>query len=141
MDKEKTCYNIFINYPMKNWKHLLAGAAIAVVPFASALPALAATDLDLSNSLGEVGEETGLSNNDLTTTLGTLINTALSLLGIVFLGLTLYAGWLWMTAAGDAKATGKAKDILITAVVGLVILLSAYAISNFVIDNVQSAVT
>jgi hypothetical protein len=55
--------------------------------------------------------------------------------------LTLYAGWLWMTAAGDSKQTQKAKDILITAVVGLVILLSAYAISSFVIDNVQTAVT
>lgn len=126
---------------MKNWKYLLAGAAIAAAPLVSAVPAFAANDLDLSNSLGDVGDETGLSDNDLTTTLGTFINIGLSLLGIVFLVLTLYAGWLWMTAAGDPKQTGKAKDILITAVVGLVILLSAYAISNFVIDNVQTAVT
>ncbi len=126
---------------MKNWKYLLAGAAVAAAPFVSAAPALAATNLDLGSQLGEVGDDTGLSDEDLTTTLGTLINIGLSLLGIVFLCLTLYAGWLWMTAAGDSKQTGKAKDILITAVVGLVILLSAYAISNFVIDNLQSAVT
>ncbi|NBS68186.1 hypothetical protein EBT31_04635 [bacterium] len=127
---------------MKNWKHFLAGAAIAAAPFASAVPALATgNDLDLDASLGEVGSATGLSDNDLTTTIGTLINIGLSLLGIVFLFLTLYAGWLWMTAAGDSKQTGKAKDILITAVVGLVILLSAYAISNFVITQVQTAVT
>jgi hypothetical protein len=106
------------------------------------VPALATgNDLDLDASLGEVGSATGLSDNDLTTTIGTLINIGLSLLGIVFLFLTLYAGWLWMTAAGDSKQTGKAKDILITAVVGLVILLSAYAISNFVITQVQTAVT
>ncbi len=126
---------------MKNWKYLLAGAAIAAVPFVSAAPALAANDLDLSGSLGDVGDETGLSDNDLTVTIGTLINIALSLLGIVFLALTLYAGWLWMTAQGDPKQTQKARDILVTAVVGLVILLSAYAISNFVIDQVQTAVT
>jgi Type IV secretion system pilin len=126
---------------MKNWKYLLAGAAIAALPFVRSAPAFAASSLDLSGSLGDVGEETGLSENDLTTTIGTLINIALSLLGIVFLLLTLYAGWLWMTAQGESKQTGKARDILITAVVGLVILLSAYAISNFVIDNVQSAVT
>lgn len=125
---------------MKNWKYLLAGAAIASAPFVSAAPVLAA-ELDLSNSLGTVNDETGLSDAGLEETLGTLINIALSLLGIVFLLLTLYAGWLWMTAAGDSKQTQKAKDILITAVVGLVILLSAYAISSFVIDNVQSAVT
>lgn len=126
---------------MKNWKYLLAGAAIAAAPLVSAVPALAANDLDLETNLGLVGDETGLGDEDLTTTLGTFINIGLGLLGIVFLVLTLYAGWLWMTAAGDSKATGKAKDILITAVVGLVILLSAYAISNFVIDNVTSAVT
>jgi len=129
---------------MKNWKYLLAGAAIAAAPFVSAAPALAVGDLDLNGSLDTVGDETGLQGGDgdtLMTTIGTLINIALSLLGIVFLLLTLYAGWLWMTAAGDSKQTGKAKDILITAVVGLVILLSAYAISSFVIDNVQTAVT
>lgn len=125
---------------MKNWKYLLAGAAIAAAPFVSSAPVLAA-DLDLSNSLETVNDETGLSDAGLEETIGTLINIALSLLGIVFLLLTLYAGWLWMTAAGDPKQTQKAKDILITAVVGLVILLSAYAISSFVIDNVQSAVT
>lgn len=126
---------------MKNWKYLLAGAAIAAAPFVSAAPALAVADLDLSTSLGTVNDETGLSEAGLEETIGTLINIGLSLLGIVFLLLTLYAGWLWMTAAGDSKQTQKAKDILITAVVGLVILLSAYAISSFVIGNVQTAVT
>jgi Type IV secretion system pilin len=127
---------------MKNWKSLLAGAAIAVVPFVSAAPVFA-TDLDLSTSLEDVGDETGLEGgaDQLPTTIGTLINAALGLLGIVFLLLTLYAGWLWMTAAGDPKKTDKARDILITAVVGLVILLSAYAISSFIIDQIQGAVT
>lgn len=126
---------------MKNWKYLLAGAAIAAVPFVSTTTSVSAASLDLSNSLEDVNDETGLSDAGLEETLGTLINIALSLLGIVFLLLTLYAGWLWMTAQGDSKKTDKARDILITAVVGLVILLSAYAISSFVIDNVQSAVT
>jgi hypothetical protein len=126
---------------MKNWKYLLAGAAITAAPFVNATPAFAVAKLDLSDSLGTVNDETGLSDTGLEETLGTLINIGLSLLGIVFLLLTLYAGWLWMTAAGDGKATQKAKDILITAVVGLVILLSAYAISSFVIENIQGAVT
>ena len=128
---------------MKNWKYLVTGAALVAAPFISTVPALAASaKLDLSTSLEEVGDDTGLNGEqDLTETIGKLINAALGLLGIVFLLLTLYAGWLWMTAAGDPKATGKARDILITAVVGLVILLSAYAISNFVIDQVQTQVT
>lgn len=128
---------------MKNWKYLLAGAALAAVPFVKATPVFATASLDLGTSLGDVGDETGLQGGDtqLMTTIGTLINIALSFLGILFLLLTLYAGFLWMTSQGDPKQTQKAKDILITAVVGLVILLSAYAISSFVIDQVQTAVT
>ena len=125
---------------MKNWKTYVAGATLALLPFLPGAHVHAAT-LDLSDSLGDVGDSTGLSDEDLTTTLGELINIALSLLGIIFLMLTLYAGFIWMTAQGDAGKTKKAQDILRTAVVGLVILLSAYAISTFIITQVQSAVT
>jgi hypothetical protein len=44
-----------------------------------------------------------------------------------------------MTAGGDEKKVAKAKTILITSVVGLVILLSAYAISSFVLDQLITA--
>ncbi len=125
---------------MKNWKHLIAGAALATAPLAATVPAFAVGNIDLNDQLSNVNDNAGFNDGPLTDTLGSLINVALGLLGIVFLLLTLYAGWLWMTAAGDAKNTEKAKNILVTAVVGLVILLSAYAISSFVIENVTNAV-
>lgn len=72
-------------------------------------------------------------------TLGLLINTGLSLLGIVFLLLILRAGLLWMTSQGDSKKITKAKDTMITAVIGLVILLAAVSISNTVIGYIVGA--
>lgn len=79
------------------------------------------------------------SSDSVYTTIGLLINTGLSLLGIVFLLLILRAGLLWMTSQGDSKKITKAKDTMITAVIGLVILLAAVSISNAVIGYIAGA--
>src|SRR3989344_2388879 len=46
-----------------------------------------------------------------------IIRSALSLVGIVFLVLTLYAGWLWMTAGGEEEKISKAKKLLSNGVI------------------------
>ena len=46
----------------------------------------------------------------------------------------IYAGVLWMTAAGNEGQVTKAKNIIITSVIGTVIIAAAYAITNFVFD-------
>ncbi len=82
-------------------------------------------------NLGQVTRDTGLSSN-LQTSLGTVIKTALSLIGTVFLGLMIYAGILWMTAQGKEEKVTKAKDMITAAIIGLAITMSAYAITYFV---------
>ena len=62
----------------------------------------------------------------------TAIKIILGLLGIIAVILIIYAGFQWMTAAGDANKVGSAKSLLINAAIGLVIILSAYAIAEFV---------
>ncbi|MBU4453033.1 pilin [Candidatus Parcubacteria bacterium] len=89
--------------------------------------------------LDDIGTSAGLSDNSLEDTIGSLINIILTFLGIVLLVLVIYAGFLWMTAGGDAEQTKKAKDYMINAVIGLIIVLAAYAISSFVITALQEA--
>lgn len=60
-----------------------------------------------------------------------IIKTILGLLGIVFLGLTVYAGAMLFMAGGNDDNVTKAKSTLMTAIIGLVIILSAYAITQF----------
>ncbi len=91
------------------------------------------------DAAAEVADAAGLSSRSIFDIIGTLINVVLGLLGIVFLGLVLYAGWLWMTAQGDPKQVDKAKQILINATVGIVITLSAYAITTFIVNLIQGA--
>jgi hypothetical protein len=67
---------------------------------------------------------------------GTIISAALSLLGIIFLILILIAGYNWMTAAGDASKVEKAQDTMRRAVIGLLIVVGAYAIAQYVVFKV-----
>jgi len=75
--------------------------------------------------------KTGLSS-DLGTSVATVIKTILALVGTIFLILTIYAGILWMTAQGEEEKVTKAKEIIKASIIGLVVIMSAYAITFFV---------
>ncbi|MFA6522435.1 MAG: Ig-like domain-containing protein [Patescibacteria group bacterium] len=88
-----------------------------------------------SESLAIVGDAAGVNTGaDLPTIIGRIIGVFLSLLGVIFLGLVIYAGYMWMTAGGDAEKVNKAKRVLIQAAIGFIIILSAYGITSFVFE-------
>ena len=62
---------------------------------------------------------------------GGIIKIFLSLLGVIFIALMLYGGYLWMTARGNQEQVTKAKELITSAVIGLVIVVAAYAITYF----------
>ena len=72
------------------------------------------------------------SLDSLFTGIGTIVNSALGLVGIVFFILLMYGGYLWMTAQGDESRVEKSKNIIKAAIIGLVVTMSAFAISTFV---------
>lgn len=65
-----------------------------------------------------------------------IISIVLSFLGVIFLILIIYAGYLWMMARGNEQQVEKAKSLLTEAIIGLIIVVSAYAISYFVIKKI-----
>jgi len=62
---------------------------------------------------------------------GQIIGSLLSLVGVIFLVLMIYGGITWMTASGNDKQVERAKNIITYAIIGLVIILSAYTITAF----------
>src|SRR3989338_8039000 len=64
---------------------------------------------------------------------GEIIKIFLGLLGIIFLGLIIYGGYLWMTAMGDEEKIKKSQQTIVPAVVGVVIILAAYSLVHFVL--------
>ncbi len=89
--------------------------------------------------LGIVETSTGLGTKDLRQIIMDVVNVILGLLGIVAVLIILYGGWLWMTAAGEPEKINKAKQTLISAGIGLAIILSALGIVNFVIRSLLEA--
>jgi len=65
-----------------------------------------------------------------------IINIFLSFLGIIFICLIVYGGYLWMTAMGKEQQVAKGKDLITEAVIGLVIVVAAYAITYFIVMNI-----
>ena len=102
--------------------------------------ALGLTKLGNSGSETIVGS-TGLGDKDIRVTVGNIINVALGLLGIVAVVIILIGGFEWMTAGGNEEKTGEAKKRIIAGVIGLAIILSAYAIASFVINSLVKATT
>lgn len=70
-----------------------------------------------------------------------IIQPVIGLTGLIFLVLTVYAGIMWMTSAGDSKRIENAKNILVATVVGAVIIASAYVIVNTVLDALTGDVS
>jgi hypothetical protein len=70
---------------------------------------------------------------------GKIINIFLGLVGIIMVILFVYGGFLWMTAAGNEERITKAKTVLSRATIGFIILILAYSISYFVMQQVLKA--
>lgn len=82
---------------------------------------------------------TGLGQANLKSTIGNIINVLLGFLGIIAVLIILYGGFVWMTAGGSEDKVKKAQQIIVAGAIGLAIILSAYAITNFVISEFISA--
>lgn len=79
--------------------------------------------------------ETGKVEKSIESTIGGVVQAILSFLGVVFLILMIYGGFLWMTAKGNEEQVTKAKNLIVAAIIGIIIVISAYAISYFVISS------
>lgn len=79
--------------------------------------------------------EAKFSSTQAESIVATIIKTALTLLGILFVILMIYSGYQWMMAGGNEDAVKKAKSRIINAVIGLVIIIFAYSITAFVFKS------
>lgn len=64
--------------------------------------------------------------------IATIIKVVLGFLAVIFLVLTIIAGFRWMTAGGNDEEVKKAVGTIKNSIIGLVIVLAAYAITYFV---------
>lgn len=72
------------------------------------------------------------TDTSLASILGLVISTALSILGVIFIFIVIIAGYKWMTAQGNEDQVTKAKDSVTRATIGLIVVISSYAIWTFI---------
>lgn len=119
------------NFINKISVYIVLGISFFVLPI-SALAADYGTD-DTRVAAGLPSTVAGAST--VTEVVGAVVKAALSLIGLVFFVLIFYAGFEWMTAQGNSEKVDRAKNTIVSAVLGLIIVLAAYAITSFVFSN------
>ncbi|MFA6227633.1 MAG: hypothetical protein WC668_00375 [Patescibacteria group bacterium] len=113
------------------------GLALALSVMALSAPLLVRA-VEFGTFLDETGLESQLGSGDLMPMIGTAIGIVLGVLGVILVLIVIYAGFWWMTAQGDEKKVEKAKKMIYNAVIGLVIIFAAYAITNFVLAQLEN---
>lgn len=134
---------------MQHLKKITAILTVGMIAFGGLLslalvaPASAADEGEIGvESLGlEYGAATGLGSKDVRETIAQIIRVALGLLGIVAVVIILIGGFKWMTAGGNEEQVGEAKKWIFSGVIGLAIILSAYALASFIINQLVLATT
>lgn len=103
------------------------------------VPAAVLAQLPNEGGLTELNNTVNLGNRPLIETIGQLINVGLGLLGVIAVVGIIWGGFLTMTAAGDEEKAGSGKKAIAAGVIGLLIILAAFAIASFVIDRISAA--
>ena len=110
------------------------------------VPAIAAAQLPAPNPCGpndplclEPAKASGLGNKDIRVTVASIIKTAMRLLGIVAVVIILIGGFKWMTSGGSEEGAEEGKKYIFSGIIGLAIILSAYALATYVINSLIEA--
>jgi hypothetical protein len=121
---------------MKNALSVKIILTVLCLSFITLSPVLAdnLNDAFSSKNLKTVAGSNYSTSTDINAIIGTSIQTLLGLLGIIFMLLIIYGGITWMLAEGDESKVEKAQKIIRNCVIGLIVCVSAYAISYFVIS-------
>lgn len=110
-----------------------------------ALPATAlALDLGggmVKSAAGTAGYDANADETSFAELIGSIIKTVLSFVGVIFLVLMVYAGYLWMTARGDETQIEKSQNIIRSSIIGLAITVGSFSITAFILPKILEKTT
>jgi hypothetical protein len=125
----------------KNW--ITSGDAVTDLEKAQAMYEAQTHGVGLVQSgLNISASKPGLSagNQDLPAIIGRVISLLFALVGVIFLGITILGGIIWMMAGGNEEKIGKAKGFIVNGINGLIIIFLSYALVYVVLAALKTAV-
>lgn len=121
-----------------------------------AVPAIASAAVDTGNTINKglctgVSDASGGSDStcfdedasgegSLAKVAKTIINVFSIIVGIVAVIMIIYGGFRYITSGGDSGRVGNAKNTLIYAIIGLIIVALAQFLVHFVLTNTATSV-
>lgn len=123
---------------MKHFQKLASFAAGAAMLATAGFTNVALAQ-DVGGDFAALGKEAGFGTKTIYETVGSIIRVALGVVGLIAILLVIFGGFKWMTSGGSEEKVDEAKKILYSGIIGLVIILSAYALSSFVLKTLTTA--
>ncbi len=120
---------------------LITAIVLASGGFLSCAQANLINTTELNNQTENFKTKSGFNDTTVGGIIATAIEAFLALLGIIFIILILVAGYRWMTAGGNEEKITKAKSQIKHAIIGLAIIIAAYAITYFVFEALNNSIT
>ena len=119
---------------------LMTLAMVGVLAVPAIVGATTADATGCGTGEGQVpcASDLNLGNASLSQLISNVISLILGFLGILAVLIVLWGGFIWMTAGGEQDKVDKAKKLIISGIIGLVIIFAAYAIASFVISNMKA---
>lgn len=119
-----------MNYFFQILKRItLATGSILLGCFPYVVHALTKEDTGLPDTI----KAADLQQKELASFVAGALTAVLGIIGVLFLVMLVYAGFLWMIGGDDEKKVSKARELILYAVLGLIVIVSAGAITKFII--------
>ncbi len=116
----------------------IALTSLLIISGALFMPHALAIDFDPNNNIAEA---TDLPDEDPVSITVLTIQWILGFLGLIAVLIILYGGFTWMTSAGNEEKIAKAKKIIQSALIGMIVILLSWAIVTFVFSRVSDVTT
>lgn len=113
-----------------------ATVGIVVIMFSASLLQFIFSTVGADTSgVGSTAQQIGLQSTNVTDLTTRLMLIALGLLGIVAVVMMIISGYMWITAGGNEERVRKARAVMFSAVIGLVVVLLSWSIIQYVIGT------
>lgn len=87
------------------------------------------------SALSECNVEKTEGKKSLMSNVSMLINVFASVMGFLAVGMIIYGGFMLLTAQGDPARIKRGKDVVLYSVIGLILVVLAYATVSFVMNS------
>ena len=108
--------------------------SLALLTPAIAFLTIAAPAFAVDACAGPYNQLCALNSDNLGSIVGTIVSLIFAIAILAALLYLVYGGFRWLTSGGDKQAVASARDHIIAAIIGLVIIFLSYLVLNIILQ-------